>query len=105
LDQVSLATLSPLELGRVGLSYNYIPADGWASGRYGFVLELYLDGALYAATSEETLDVGDVGSSRPVEPGTINWGLIGVAAGAVLLVGAGSYGVRTRARKRTGLGQ
>ena len=50
LDEVTLATLSPLEMGQVSLSYNYIPADGWREGSYGFRLALLLDGQPYATT-------------------------------------------------------
>ncbi len=53
LQEVSLATLSPLELGSIGLNYNYIPAGGWANGSYGFKLQLELDGKPYTVSMME----------------------------------------------------
>ena len=87
-DEVLLASLSPLDLGRAGLSYNYIPADGWQSGTYGFRLELHLDGKLYATTAEKTLDVGALSSAHPQAGGAsaaVNWVLC-LGVGIVLLV-------------------
>ena len=120
LDEVSLATLSPLEMGRVGLNYNYIPAEGWRSGSYGFKLELHLEGKLYATTPGEKLSVGGQlaapsptkpAALTPTEPATptstapaeeapagINWGFIGGIAAAVVAIAGAGYGLMVRRR-------
>lgn len=38
LPEVVMATLSPLDTGRVGLNYNYIPSGKWEAGDYEFQL-------------------------------------------------------------------
>ena len=87
LDEVLLAALTPLEIGQIGLSYNYIPADGWNAGSYGFGLGLHLDGKLYVATPEELLSVGEQPAApASEEPAAINWGLIAGLAVAVVAV-------------------
>ena len=83
LDEVSLATLSPLEIGRVGLNYNYIPAEGWKSGSYGFELELRLEGKPYATTQGETLDVAVAEEAAA----GVNVALIGAIVAGVIVVG------------------
>ncbi len=95
LAEISLATLSPLDMGRVGLNYNYIPAGGWAGGSYGFRLRLKLDGKPYASTLEESLNVG--GSSAP--GGGMSLAVIGgIAAGVVIVAGGLYFLVRKRRR-------
>jgi hypothetical protein len=85
LDETTLATLAPLEKGRVGLSYNYIPAGGWQKTTYTFKLELDIGGKPYVSSKEEKLELGAGGSSATA--GTINWLLIGgIAGGVVILV-------------------
>ena len=61
LEETTVATLTPLEKGRVGLKYNYIPVGGWVDGTYGFMLQLNLEGEPYATTMEEQLDVSGGG--------------------------------------------
>ena len=83
LDEVTLATLSPLEKGRLGLNYNYVPGGGWEKAAYAFKLDLNIGGETYTSSQEETLEVSTIpthGSSN------INWLLIGGIAGGVLLV-------------------
>lgn len=93
LDEVSLATLSPLEMGRVGLNYNYIPAEGWKNGSYGFKLELLLEGKPYATTQEETLDVA--AAEEAAAGGNVT--LIGaIIAGVVAVSGVTFFLVRRR---------
>ena len=83
-DETSLITLNPLEMGRVGLNYNYIPADGWRNGTYAFKLQLKLDGKSYAFSQEQQIKVTDsangptqgVGMNLPVT--------IGIAAAVVI---------------------
>ena len=53
-----ILTLSQLNTGDTGVPYQYIPSAGWQEGTYTFQLELYLDGQLYARSTEEPLDVG-----------------------------------------------
>lgn len=90
LEEISLATLSPLDMGRVGLNYNYIPAGGWVDGTYGFRLRLKLDGKPSATTLEEQFNVG--GKAAPgggmslVVIGAITAGVVIMAGGAYLLV-------------------
>jgi len=61
LEETTIATLTPLEKGRVGLKYNYIPAGGWVDGTYGFMLQLNLEGEPYTTTLEEQLNVSGGG--------------------------------------------
>jgi type 1 fimbria pilin len=61
LPEVVMATLSPLDTGRVGLNYNYIPSDSWAAGEYEFQLILKLDGKQYTTSSVKNLSVTDSG--------------------------------------------
>jgi hypothetical protein len=82
LDETTLATLAPLEKGRVGLSYNYIPAGGWRKASYGFKLELHIGGELYVTSKEEKLELGKGASSA----GNINWLLIGGIGGGVVII-------------------
>jgi len=93
LEEVSLATLSPLDVGQVGLNYNYIPAGGWIDGSYSFKLQLKLDGKPYAASLVEQLEVsgsGDDGGG--ISPAAVG----GIAAGAVIVGIAGWLLVRSR---------
>lgn len=80
LDEVSLITLAPLEKGKVELSYNYIPKEGWQKAEYVFKLELLIEGKAYASSKEEVLDLTGEGV------GGINWLLIGGIALAVLVL-------------------
>jgi hypothetical protein len=85
LDETTLATLAPLEKGRVGLNYNYIPSGGWQNTTYTFKLDLQISGQLYVSSKEEKLELGTGGSSATA--GNINWLLIGgIAGGVVILV-------------------
>ena len=97
LDEISLATLSPLDIGRVGLSYNYIPSGGWVDGSYGFKLQLNLDGEPYATTLEEQFDVS-AGGVAGGDDGGISPALIGGIVAAVLVVGGMGYFLVRRRR-------
>ena len=92
LDEASLATLSPLEMGRVGLNYNYIPAEDWKNGSYGFKLELRLEGKPYATTQEEELSVA---GTEEASAG-INMVLIGAIAAGVIAVGGVIFSLTRR---------
>ncbi|MBA7691911.1 hypothetical protein ES703_100467 [subsurface metagenome] len=97
LEEISLATLSPLDIGRVGLNYNYIPPAGWVIGSYGFRLQLNLDGEPYATTLEEQLNVS-VGGVAGGGQGGISTALTGGIAAAVLAVGGMGYFLVRRRR-------
>ena len=50
LDEMSIATLDPLEKGRMGANYSYIPADGWQAGIYQFRVLLLVNNEQYTAS-------------------------------------------------------
>jgi hypothetical protein len=86
LDETTLATLAPLEKGRVGLSYNYFPSGGWQKTTYIFKLDLIIDGKPYVSSKEEKLELGG-GAATSRTTGNINWLIIGgIAGGAVILI-------------------
>jgi hypothetical protein len=83
LDETVLINLAPLEKGKMELSYNYIPAEGWKQGIYRFQLELRIGGEPYIVSSEKELE----GISTPTTAGgAFNWSLFGGIAGGVVLV-------------------
>lgn len=82
-DEVKLATLAPLEKGRLGLSYNYVPSGGWEKATYTFRLHLNIGGETYTTSREETLETGTTSAQGG---SNINWLLIGGIAGGVLLL-------------------
>jgi hypothetical protein len=83
LDETILATLAPLEKGRVGLSYNYFPGSGWQETTYVFKLDLLIGGQFYVSSKEEKLELGSGGSSVT---GNVNWLLIGAMAGGLVIL-------------------
>jgi len=83
LDETTLATLSPLEIGRVGLSYNYIPSGGWHKATYIFKLELHISDKPYVSSKEERLELS---GGTTASAGGINWILIGGIAGGVVIL-------------------
>ena len=92
LEEVSLLTQNPLDVGSIGVPYHYVPAWGWEKGTYGFSLQLYVDEQLYASTTEQTLAVG-IGGSR----GWM-WILIAVIGGGLGLLVLGVLVLRRRKR-------
>jgi len=82
-----LATLSPLETGRVGLNYSYIPDAGWADGSYDFQLQLNLDGKPYASSLVKNLTVSDGGNGGNGAGGMSAHVIGGIAAAAVVVAG------------------
>jgi len=86
-EELTLATLTPLEKGRLGLRYNYTPSAGWKQGSYGLRLQLYIGGEVYATTLEETLQV----SQALTTGGRLSNGMLvgSVAAGVALLIAIG----------------
>ena len=91
-EEVRLAAFTPLGVGRMsGLSYNYIPAEGWKQGSYSFRLELYCGGELYAATQQQELVAGGTSAatngSSSAGGGSFNWMIVaGGAAGLALFI-------------------
>lgn len=112
LEEATLVNLSPLEKGKIELSYNYIPSEGWEQGVYRFKLELDIGGEVYTASPDKELNIGGEADIAPsgkekevavtAEPvvsmsagksvdgsivNALNWPLIaGIAGGVVLLV-------------------
>lgn len=99
LDEVTLITLDPLDVGRLGLNYNYIPLSGWESGTYVLRLDLDVDNKLYASTWNEEVQVSGnmvvAGSSSGGGLSTVVIGLI-IAAVAVIIVAGGYLVIRRR---------
>ena len=93
LEEVSLLTLNPFNVGRMGVPYNYIPAGGWQKGTYGFTLQLYVNDQLYAGTTERTLAVGGTGASR-----SWMWIVIAIIGGGLGLLILGVLVLRRRKR-------
>ncbi|OGO45760.1 MAG: hypothetical protein A2Z05_05780 [Chloroflexi bacterium RBG_16_60_22] len=99
-QKTTLVNLSQLEKGKMELSYNYIPADGWRQGKYLFKLELEVGGQVYTTSAEKELNVGEAGETvtsgdgrlPPPNPGSspvgsLNWMMVGgIAAGAAVLI-------------------
>jgi len=85
LEETTIATLTPLEKGRVELKYNYIPAGGWEDGTYGFMLQLKLEGEPYATTLEEQLNVSGGGVAGGASHS--RYYIIGGVAAAVIIGG------------------
>lgn len=84
--ELTLATLSPLETGRVELTYNYIPPGGWDNGSYDFKLQLKLDGKLYATSLEKHFAANsEEGGSQGIL-GLSPYVLGGIVAGVVVLI-------------------
>ena len=82
IDQVTVATLSTLEQGRMGMSYSYIPATGWAATTYTFKLTLNIGGEDYTSSPETALTV----AKGEVAGGGLSTGLIlGIAGGVVVI--------------------
>ena len=85
LDETTLVSLAPLEKGKMELSYNYIPSEGWQQGVYRFKLELRIAGEIWTTSPETELEGSS--STLPTTAGvTFNWALIGGIAGGVVLV-------------------
>ena len=58
LQELPILFLGLLEKGDIGVPYQYSPPGGWEDGTYGFKLQLYVGGNLYAETNEQTLEAG-----------------------------------------------
>lgn len=58
LEEQSLATLAPLEKGKLGMKSNYIPTVGWGEAIYTFRLDLYTAGKVYISSQTWMFDSG-----------------------------------------------
>ncbi len=89
LGEYSTGTWDPLDIGRMGLNYTYVPLTGWASGTYGFKLRLNVDGQLYASTLEEKVVVSDgvvVGGNGSDGDNDTGGGLNSIIIGVIIAV-------------------
>ncbi len=88
-----ILSVAPLNVGRIGMPYEYTPAWGWEDGTYGFSLRLLINGEQYASTNEVTLDVDVPGGTS-----SLLFIILGIIGGGLLL-GILVFAV-TRRRKR-----
>lgn len=92
--EVELISLPTLDVGKTGGSSNYVPAEGWQDGTYGFKIELYSQGEPRARSSvEEVSTEPAAGGSTPV-----NWTLIGGIGGGVVVIALIVLFLRRRTR-------
>lgn len=102
-DDATVTSMTQFNIGDMELSYSYVPAEGWAAGRYGFQFRLDIGGKPYTHSAETFLEVtGNVPSApAPSEDGGgTGMVLVGGAVGGavVLLGGTGFFWRRRRAR-------
>jgi hypothetical protein len=96
-EEVSLAVISPLEMGRAGLNYNYIPAGGWADGDYSLTLKLKLDDRFYSTSQIETFNLSgnSFGAAKPVaakvEGGWTSPLILGGIGAAIIIIGLSAW--------------
>jgi hypothetical protein len=81
-ETVTIANPAPLAVGTVSGPFYYTPTRVWAEGEYGFSLQLYVGGELYAQTDELTF-------SRVGGGGVMSWlwivlVVVGVLAAAAI---------------------
>jgi Tfp pilus assembly protein PilE len=81
LESTAIVSFHPLMPGTEEWPFYYTPAEAWEEGQYGFSLQLYSDGVLYAETAEQTLRVADGG-------GLMSWLWIVLVIAGVLAVAA-----------------
>jgi len=99
LEEISLTSLSELSLGRMGGSYNYIPAEGWKGGTYSFKLELFVEGKLYTTSLEEELDTGLPPPGAPA----VSWAVLAmIIGGVVVIIGVVVAVILLRRRRASG---
>jgi hypothetical protein len=100
-DQKQIASLSPLVVGRLGQSYQYIPIAGWASADYTFKLVLQIDGETYTSSAEREIDVGDSSGSSASDDNSNLPLIVGIVCAVFLLLDIAFYMIY-RSRKKTG---
>jgi len=65
-ENITIINLSRLEKGRIELSYNYIPVDGWQQGVYTFQLQLEVGGKIYTTSQVKGLEIDETGKASPI---------------------------------------
>jgi len=102
LGETQLATLSPLETGRAGLNYNYIPTGGWTGGSYEFKLRLNLDGKPYASSLPKTLVAAGASAADGGAGGMNAYLILGIIAIVVVPAALAFFFLKkTRKKART----
>jgi hypothetical protein len=99
LDEIEIVSFSTLDAGSRSGSYNYIPAAGWQSGSYTFVLKLKVGDDFYDTSDEKILEsnAGTVStqsthntqttqSGEITPPFGLTWLTLGLIAGGILLL-------------------
>jgi len=91
IEEISIGTMSILEIGTIEQSYNYIPPDGWLNGRYSFQMQLNLGGEPYTYSTIGSIDVEGIvvieDDEADEEKGSSNTPLIiGIVIGILVLV-------------------
>lgn len=95
LEEISIGTISTLDIGSMEQSYNYIPPDGWINGHYTFQMQLNLGGEPYTYSAIESLDIEGIVVVEDVkvdeEKGSSNTALIiGVAISILVVIAIAS---------------
>ncbi len=108
LEEIPLVTLGPLDIGQIGLNYNYIPTNSWTRGEYSFCLKLYLDGETYSISPNKyfsyTSDVTNIPSTTSYSnsgssiEGKKTIIILGIIAG-ILIFGVCSWFIFIKRRK------
>jgi hypothetical protein len=94
LERPSILSISTLDIGSLGTSYNYVPFEGWVDGNYSFQLQLYISNSFFTGTLVKSLDVGGAAVTPTLVPdedsseGSSNMGMIIGIAVAAVVVGA-----------------
>lgn len=103
-DEVTVTSMTMLNIGDMELSYSYIPAEGWMTGRYGFQFRLDLGGEPYTHSPESSLEVTGSAPLAGIPPqdsgGGTSLALVGGAVGgAAILLAGGAYCFGRKRRK------
>jgi hypothetical protein len=94
LEHISILSISTLDIGSLGTSYNYVSSDGWVDGNYSFQLQLYVSNSFFTNTLVKNLDIGGTVNPSPTpyhdngSSGSSNTGMIIGIAAAVVVAGA-----------------
>lgn len=105
-DDATVTSMTQLNLGDMELTYSYVPAEGWAAGRYGFQFRLDIGGKPYTQSAETFLEVtGDtpLGSAPSLDDGGTDMVLVGGAIGGAVLLLAAVTGFFWRRRRSGGV--
>jgi hypothetical protein len=80
-EKLSVFSISKLDIGSLGTSYNYVPPDGWVNGNYSFQLQLYINNSFFTGSLAKSFAVSGEG-------GNSNMGIIIGIVAVVVVVGA-----------------